>query len=554
MSGAKRKTSEPTAGIAVASRINNEIVRLDETAEPVDRLTPEGSRIYKRSLALLLSASGRSTGVHIEIGAPIGNALLCSLNRTKVGNSIDTTVQTLMHAMEQYIKKKVEIELVDVPRGQVIARLEQDNDVHTLALVRATAKTHIRCHKIDDFLWPAAQLGPVVPNTGMLDANHFSIEATKDADGKAISGHRILLRHAAGLADGGFALVEGAEPVLLDSYLEREKWSLDCGFSSVAEVNAAICGSESKRLIQLSEADHDRQIVEIASRIAGSQLTLAERPQLVLIAGPSSSGKTTFAKRLCVALETLGARPAVISVDSYYKAWQDIDPRGAKHVDWEALDSLNLEQLNSQLLDLMQGKEVHVPEYDMRTSMPTDKSTWTPTKLRAPGGLVIMEGIHCLNPELTSKVERAAKFCICISPLGHVSLDDVRLVSSSHVRMLRRMVRDFLNRGRSAHATLRQWPSIARGERSNIFPHQNEADACFNSALAYEANVLKVFAEPLLRSITPEMAEYGEAQRLLQMLDQLVALPATIVPPQSLLREFIGGSWFYDFAGWYKSA
>lgn len=165
-----------------------------------------------------------------------------------------------------------------------------------------------------------------------------------------------------------------------------------------------------------------------------------------------------------------------------------------------------------------------------------------------------MEGIHCLNPALTSKVERKDKLCIAITPLPALAIDDITLLSPTQLRMLRRMVRDFLNRGRSASATLKQWAGVARGERANIYPHQNRADAAFNSALAYEANVLRVYAEPLLRAIAPDAAEYGEARRLLGALERLAPMPATLVPPQSLLREFIGGSWFYDFAGWYKSA
>ena len=243
----------------------------------------------------------------------------------------------------------------------------------------------------------------------------------------------------------------------------------------------------------------------------------------------------------------------VVSVDSYYKAWQDIDSRGMQHVDWESLDSLNLAQLNEHIIDLLNGKEVLVPEYCMKTSMPMSKEHWTKTKL-SEGGLIIMEGIHCLNPGLTPRVPKRDKYQIMISPLSSVIMDDLNIVSSSQVRMLRRMVRDYLFRGRSAISTLRQWPGVARGERVNIYPNQNNADVVFNSGLIYEPHVLKVFAEPLLRSVMPDAAEYAEAQRLLTMLNRLVAMPSTLIPPQSLLCEFVGGSWFYDFAGMYKTA
>jgi uridine kinase len=243
----------------------------------------------------------------------------------------------------------------------------------------------------------------------------------------------------------------------------------------------------------------------------------------------------------------------VISVDSYYKAWQEIDERGMQFVDWESLRSLNLELLNEHLIDLLAGREVFIPEYDMRTSMPMSKDHWT--KMRLPeGGIIIMEGIHCLNPDLTPRVDREDKFQIMISPLSALAIDDLNFLSSTQVRMLRRMVRDYLFRGRSALSTLKQWPGVALGERVNIYPNQNFADVVMNSALPYEVHILKVFAEPLLKTISPELPEYDEARRLLSTLERVVSMPAHIIPPQSLLREFIGGSWYYEFAGHYKTA
>jgi len=252
-------------------------------------------------------------------------------------------------------------------------------------------------------------------------------------------------------------------------------------------------------------------------------------------------------------LEALGYKPVVLSVDNFYKAWQDITFEGPQKVDWESLDSLNLQQLNEVLLTLMAGKEALIPEYDMKTSMPVDKSQWTTMKLHESGkGMIIMEGIHCLNPALTKAVPREQKFNIAIAPIPALQLDAVHVLSGTTIRMLRRMVRDYLNRGRPVLTTLRQWPAVVAGEGYNIYPHQSNADAVMNSEIGYEMCVLKVHVEPLLKTVQPTEKEYSEVRRLLQTLEQFIALPTNIIPPQSLLREFVGGSWYYDYGGWYK--
>jgi len=323
----------------------------------------------------------------------------------------------------------------------------------------------------------------------------------------------------------------------------------DVELYTVQQLNAAIRDGKAKKVIQSSEANCDRQFVELAS-----QIRARDDVKVVLIAGPSSSGKTTFAKRLQVQLEALGFKPEVISVDAFYKGWPDITKEGPQKVDWESLDSLNLTQLNEVLLTLMAGKEALIPEYDMKTSMPVDKAHWSPLQLHKSGkGLIIMEGIHCLNPLLTAAVPKNQKFQVSIAPIPALQLDAAHVLSGTTIRMLRRMLRDYLNRGRPVLATLRQWPSIAAGEVNNIYPHQGNADAVMNSEIAYEMCVLKVHVEPLLKTVKPTDPMYSEVHRLLQQLDMFIALPTDQIPPQSLLREFVGGSWYYDYGGWYKS-
>ena len=518
--------------------------------------SPEGERFYKRSIAFVLGAAATACKLGpFQLEDSIGASFHFKLRNA----SVDSTVAlTLTNEMKRIISDNLPILLQSVPRLEAIGYFERIEAVNTVALLRATASPFISCHVCDlgdagKFM--SVAFSPLVVATGIVNPVHFRIEV-------ATSPFPHFRLHHPILHSGKFGLLSEAsirnEDILMSAIATRKTWNAKLGMDTVSKINTAATAGRTKSVIQLSEALHDHQICTIASRIAGVSSDnvahgIQKTPRLVLIAGPSSSGKTTFAKRLCVSLEAQGLQPIVLSVDSYYKGWPDIDARGVEFVDWESLNSLNLIQLNEHLLDLLAGKEVLVPEYDMRTSLPMSQDHWTKMKL-PEGGVVIMEGIHCLNPELTPRVARNDKFHIMISPLSSVILDDSSVVSSSQIRMMRRMVRDNLFRGRSAVSTLRQWPSVALGERTNIYPNQNNADAVMNSGLPYEANVLKVFAEPLLRTILPDEPEFAEARRLILMMDQLVTMPAKTVPPQSLLREFIGGSWYYDYAGLYKTA
>lgn len=559
----KRKATDISAGSelddnAVAIKLHNQIFGLHEVSDhgvdqeitPILNHTPEGNRIYKRSIIFLLGAAVESCGLGpLSVEETIGNSVIFRLPSSSIDREVADKLRT---AMNELISAQMPIERRNMLRSFLLQYFADKGLELTERLVRATPEVLIPCHVCEtgDKAYIALAHTPIVSHMGRIKQDHFQIDVLSDP-----YPHFRLFHATRDTAESDFQLVRTNEPKLLDAYAKQKRWTSQLSLRSVTDINAAICQSRVSSLVQLAEASHDHQIVHIASQIGGriGQPIEGHRPRLVLIAGPSSSGKTTFAKRLSVNLEALGVKPVVISVDSYYKAWQEIDERGMQFVDWEALGALNLDLLNDHLVQLLNGEEVDIPEYDMVTSMPKEKEHWVRTKLPA-GGLIIMEGIHCLNPLLTPKVPRNDKFQIMISPLAAVAMDDVSLVSSSQVRMLRRMVRDYLFRGRTASGTLRQWPAVARGERANIFPNQNNADVVMNSSLMYEAHVLKVHAEPLLKSITPDDAEFAEARRMLGLLDRLVSMPSHTVPPQSLLREFIGGSWFYDFAGWYKNA
>lgn len=518
-----------------------------------DFTTPEGYRSYKRSIVYLLGAAGASIDVGVTVEESVGASFVFKVG--VLNSTLADSATRLLTAMRQLIAKNINIERQSIAREELLDYFHSTGSEHSHAYVSALPLSHIDCnvlqlHDSGKRYFAVAHFG-LVPSTGLIQSEHFDITVENSPVA------HLRLHHAA-IGAGGLYLAPASdrrdESILLQAYAVRKEWGKKLELNSVPKLNKRVTDSKIKQLVQYSEGIHDHQIVSITNRIAGiGGGPSAVAPRLVLIAGPSSSGKTTFAKRLSVSLETVGLHPIVISVDSYYKGWPDIDSRGMKFVDWESLHSLHLELLNEHLVDLLAGKEVLVPEYDMKTSMPMSTDHWVKTKLPA-GGLIIMEGIHCLNPELTSRIPRSEKFQIMISPLSSIIIDDLTIQSSSQVRMLRRMVRDYLFRGRSAEGTLAQWPAVALGERHNIYPNQIYADVVMNSGLPYEVGVLKVFAEPLLKTIMPHQPEYNEARRLLRMLDGVMSLSTELIPPQSLLREFVGGSWFYEFGGLYKTA
>jgi uridine kinase len=536
----------------VAARLDNVVVPLSQpivgtTAqlEAVPLASADGIRTLVETLKMMIKIAKHdcTPDLAITVGRPFGASYYCQLHNKTTGAPHLPTAETLScyrRKMEGLIEAAKPIRYKTVALQDAIdnmaktgmgftAKILQDFNMPTINVVECEGMYHM----------PRA---PIVPTTDMISKDSFKLSLFKEG---------FLLEHFR-LSKGEarhYASDVAANEMLWKEYKERSQWAEDVELLTIAQLNTAIREGRSKQVIQAAEANCDRQFVELAAQVKARSSV-----NLVLIAGPSSSGKTTFAKRLQVQLETLGFKPEVLSVDNFYKGWPDITKEGPHKVDWESLDSLNLEQLNQVLNTLIAGEEALIPEYDMKTSMPAEKSQWKPMKLKSKAkGVIIMEGIHCLNPTLTASVARQQKFHIAIAPIPALQLDAMHVLSSTTIRMLRRMVRDYLNRGRPVLTTLKQWPSIAAGEVNNIYPHQGNADAVMNSDISYEMCVLKAHVEPLLKTVKPSEREYSEVRRILQTLDQFLALPTNVIPPQSLLREFVGGSWYYDHGGWYKS-
>jgi len=321
---------------------------------------------------------------------------------------------------------------------------------------------------------------------------------------------------------------------LFEVYDRSRQWSRILGVENAGALNDCISNGEIRELIQVSEALHAKHIASIADTIAKR----AETTKLVLIAGPSSSGKTTFARKLSIQLRAEGLRPHLISVDDYFVN-REQTPLGADgKPNFECIEAIDTKQFNQDLQNLLQGQTVEIPFYNFKTG----KREWRGRMLTlGPEDLLIVEGIHCLNEKLTESIARNDKFKIYISALTLINIDDHNRIPTTDGRLLRRMVRDHQYRGTSAAKTIAMWPSVRAGEEMNIFPYQEEADVMFNSAHIYELAILKQYAEPLLFGIDRHEPEYSEARRLIKFLDYFLGVSSELVPDTSIIREFIGG-------------
>ena len=315
-----------------------------------------------------------------------------------------------------------------------------------------------------------------------------------------------------------------------------DSWNNEMGINTVGDLNEAICEGRLNDLILIQEAFQERRIAEIASNIASRGGV-----RFVMIAGPSSSGKTTFSHRLSVQLSTHGLKPHPIAVDDYFVN-RDKTPRDENgDYNFECLEAIDVEQFNKDMLDLLDGKTVEIPTFNFKTGMREYRGNY---KTLGKDDILVIEGIHALNDKMSYALPTESKFKIYISALTTLNIDEHNRIPTTDGRLLRRMVRDARTRGASAQRTIEMWPSVRRGEEENIFPYQEAADEMFNSALIYELSALKQFAEPLLFSIKPGEAEYDEAKRLLKFLEYFLGIDTEQLPKNSIAREFVGGSCF----------
>jgi uridine kinase len=400
----------------------------------------------------------------------------------------------------------------------------KNRQIDTALLLNERSEAKVMVNECAGFI--DLYISPLLGRTGLLAA--FELMPYEDG---------FLLRFPA--IGGGRQL--GAfedSPKIFSVYSEYKKWGRIVGVHSVGRLNHLVSEQKIREYIRIAEAFQEKKLDEIAAKI----YICKDKVKAILIAGPSSSGKTTTAKRLSIALKVMGIEPIAISLDDYYVGTEN-NPKDEKgEPDYECLESLDIPYLNRQLLELLAGEEVTLPVFDFKSGKRRETGG---RKIRLnSGSMLLIEGIHGLNDALTPQIKRETKFKLYVSALTQLNLDDHNRIPTSDNRLLRRIVRDHQFRNAKAARTFNMWPSVQRGERKYIFPFQNSADAAFNSALDYELAVLKFYADPLLRTVKPGMKEYSEAKRLLSFLENFAPIPPQYVPGTSILREFIGESEF----------
>lgn len=512
-----------------AVKVNNEILSLstrlevNSFLEPVPLKSHEGSAIYRRTLSFILAVAARNLfpDRSLYVGHSLGRSFYYSFADERKPTVEE--IRALSELMNSLVAENLPIQFRHISYAEALEHFAKNGQNDTALLLEQRSEAKVPVNECNSFI--DLSIAPLLSRTGLLTT--FELMPYENG---------LLLR----FPRTGAVSLEPFEdsPRIFAVYREYKKWGRIVGVNAVGHLNSRVAGKQMKDFIQIAEAFQAKKLAEIADRIYERR----DSVKVVLIAGPSSSGKTTTAKRLAIQLRVMGIEPISISLDDYYVGADKtpLDEEGKP--DFECLEALDVPFLNEQLLNLFKEKEVEIPAFDFKIGRRRDGAG---KKIRlGRRSMLIIEGIHGLNDALTAQIGRDLKFKLYVSALTQLNLDDHNRIPTSDNRLIRRMVRDYNFRGNNALGTLRMWPSVQKGEKKHIFPFQDGADVAFNSALDYELAVLKVYAEPLLRSVKPTMIEYAEAVRLLSFLENFAPIPPQHVPGQSILREFIGDSEF----------
>ena len=484
-----------------------------------------GFRVYQRSLIFIMQAVVSKLYPEQKFHArhAIGDSIYCEVEG-KAEFSYEEC-QALYTTALSIVDANLPITREKLPTEEVVEEFAKRGFDDKVALLQTRQRLYSSIHRLGDEI--GYFFGALVPSTGYV--NHFEVQPYRNG---------FYISVPSRTAPDTILPPPNLQKMfsIFDGYSE---WVKIMGVATVGKLNKRIEQGDTSELIQIAEALHEKRLSRIADTIAAANRERGLR--LVLISGPSSSGKTTTSKRLGVQLRVLGLHPVLISTDDYFVNREDTPRDENGDYDFEALEAIDLARLNEDLGRLMAGESVEIPRFDFISG--TRKWHDNPLQLD-DRSILIMEGIHSLNPRLTPSIPDSAKFRIYASCFTSVAMDNTSRIHTTDNRLLRRMIRDNATRGTSATDTIARWPSVRRGEERNIFPYQEEADVMFNSSLFYEIAVLKPFAEPLLREIPNTRPEYATAQGLLKFLDNFHTIGTDEIPPTSVLREFVGGSAF----------
>ena len=509
-------------------KVNNKVEGLhfrvyhNKDLEYLDVTSPSGARAYTRTLFFVLCKAVHDLwpGAEVVIDIPVSNGYYCNIDIGRPVTQFDA--EAVRRRMQQIIDAAMPICRHESTTEEVINMFTEMGMTSKVKLLKSVGRLYTTYYEIDGY--KDYYYGTLLTNTSQLHL--FGLE--KYYDGMLL---RIPSRDDPSRL-GDFV----RQDKMFDIFKEHHHWQKILGVSTVGDFNEAVHNGLSTDLINVSEALQEKKISQIADMISTRRGV-----KMVLISGPSSSGKTTFCKRLSIQLLTCGVKPVPISLDDYFVHREDTPKDEHGEYDYESLYALNIPLLNKQLNALFAGEEVELPHYNFQTG----RSERSGRRLRlADDEVLVVEGIHALNPELTAQIPEEQKFRVYASTLTTILLDTHNYIPTTDNRLLRRIIRDYKYRGVSARETIKRWPSVRAGENKWIFPYQENADAMFNTALLFELAVLKSQVEPLLELVPENADEYAEAYRLLKFLKYIAPIPNRQLPPTSLLREFLGGSSF----------
>ena len=513
----------------VSARVNNKVegmhyrVYNSKDVEFLDMTTASGSRAYTRTLFFVLCKAVQdiypATDVVIDI--PVSNGFYVDI---RLGRPVvDEDVNIIRCRMQEIIDARMPIRRFTVPTEDAITLFQEKGDVEKVKLLKTSGSIYTTYYKIGEYV--DYYYGTLLTNTSQLYL--FGLEKYYDG----------MLLRIPSVSNPDVLGEMTRQDKMFDIFKEHHRWQEILGIRTVGDFNQAIDAGHATDIINISEALQEKKLAKIAEEIASRKGV-----KLVLLAGPSSSGKTTSCKRLSIQLAVNGLKPLQISLDDYFVD-RDKTPKDENgDFDFESIYALNLDLLNEQFNALFRGEEVELPKYDF----PSGKSVKSGKMLKLePNNVLVVEGIHALNPELTAHVPEEQIFRVYASALTTILLDNHNYIPTTDNRLLRRIIRDYKYRGVSAQETIHRWPSVRAGENKWIFPFQENADAMLNTAMLYELSVLKMQAEPLLQQVPENCEEFAEAYRLLKFLKYFKGIPYNNLPPTSLLREFLGGSSFH---------